>query len=329
MVVLEGFVIRLLTRLVPTSYVRSLKGLRTVPDVDGVGIFMPTIGETILDALQYVRSAGVSDIIDILLIAFLIYKITDAVRAAGLSNVMRGILVLAAFYVLSGLFGLNVVSFLLRWVFQLGLVALVIIFQPELRRFLSRVGTSRIRSIFAGSIQSGGMEAVITQTVTACTDMAKNKVGALIVFERSDSLESYVNTGTILNAEATSELIMSVFFPNSPLHDGAMLITGDARAAAAGCVLPLSTSTTLSGELGMRHRAGIGLSEQTDALVVILSEESGAISVALGGKLKRRLSADVFEDLLRAELTYEDENHGGGVFNFLLNLFKVRNEEKN
>ena len=291
---------------------------------------MPTIGETILDALQYVRSAGVSDIIDILLIAFLIYKVMDAVREAGLSNVMRGLLILAAFYGFSGLFGLNVVLFLLRWVFQLGLVALVIIFQPELRRFLGRVGTSRMRSIFAGSsIQAGGMETVITQTVTACTDMAKNKVGALIVFERNDSLESYVNTGTILNAEVTTELVMSVFFPNSPLHDGAMLITGDARVAAAGCVLPLSTSTTLSRELGMRHRAGIGLSEQTDALVVILSEESGSISVAIDGKLKRRLNADVFEDLLRAELTYEDEAHVGGIVNFLLNLFKVRNEEKN
>ncbi len=184
----------------------------------------------------------------------------------------------------------------------IGLLALVILFQPELRRMLDHLGSVKLTSIFGVNkpVQQE-MDAVITQTVRACEAMGREKVGALIVFAREQRLEEYFKTGTQIDGQVSEQLIRNIFFKNSPLHDGAMIIR-DGLVAAAGCVLPLSDSNRLSSDLGTRHRAGVGMSEASDAVVVIVSEETGTISVAVGGMLKRHLAPQTLDKLLHNEL---------------------------
>ena len=172
------------------------------------------------------------------------------------------------------------------------------------------------------------MDSAITQTVLACTDMSASKTGALIIFERNINLNAVMSTGTIINANATAELIKNIFFNKAPLHDGALIVR-DGRLAAAGCVLPLTQSTNLSKELGMRHRAGIGMSEQSDAVVVIVSEETGAISVAIEGMLKRHLSAATLDKLLRSELIEENIADDKRNISYMMKkVFKVGSNEQ-
>ena len=168
----------------------------------------------------------------------------------------------------------------------------------------------------------------IAHAVLACTEMSASRTGALVIFERNVKLNEIMSTGTIINADTNAELIKNIFYNKAPLHDGALIIRGG-RIAAAGCVLPLTKSTNLSKELGMRHRAGIGLSEQSDAVVVIVSEETGAISVAIDGMLKRHLNAATLERLLRKELIIEEEDKNQrGIMQLLKKLLKGKNDEK-
>ena len=173
------------------------------------------------------------------------------------------------------------------------------------------------------------MEQAIAQTVSACASMSKERVGALIVFERSLPLDEYFKSGTKIDAEVSAELIRNIFFPKASLHDGAMIVR-DNRIAAAGCVLPLTNNTNLSSDLGTRHRAGIGMSEATDAVVVVVSEETGAISVAVGGMLKRHLAPQTLERLLVNELVPVQED-GKSPKNWKANLRKLvkKNDERN
>ena len=196
------------------------------------------------------------------------------------------------------------INYLLRKATELGLIAVVILFQPELRRALERVGSS-----FSSkrSISTPILETAITQTVQACADMSDSRTGALIIFERSIDLSSIMHTGTLINADVTTELLKNLFYNKAPLHDGAVIIR-EARIACAGCVLPLTQSMNLSKDLGMRHRAGIGLSEQSDAVVIIVSEETGAISLAIDGMLKRHLNAAALTQLLHSELIQDQES---------------------
>ena len=183
---------------------------------------------------------------------------------------------------------------------------MVILFQPELRKLLAKMGSRKFYGFFSSKEQdSTEIEAAITQTVLACEQMSKTKTGALIIFERNIMLNDIMTTGTIIDADITAELLKNIFYPKAPLHDGAVIIK-KARIAAAGCVLPLTSNNNLSKDLGMRHRAGIGASEQSDAIVVIVSEETGAISVAIEGMLKRNLDKQTFEKLLRNELVQEE-----------------------
>ncbi len=239
-----------------------------------------------------------SNIIDILFVAFLIYKGISLIRRTNLKNFARGLFILLIVYFFSEILDMKMIQILIQKTVELGLIALVILFQPELRRLFERIGGS----LGAGKeIYSSTMESAIAQTVLAADEMAASKTGALIIFERKIQLNDIMSTGTIINADATAELIKNIFFNKAPLHDGALIIR-DGRLASAGCVLPLTKSTNLSKDLGMRHRAGIGLSEQSDAVVVIVSEETGAISVAIEGMLKRHLSASALEKILRSEL---------------------------
>ena len=268
-----------------------------------------------------------ADIVDILLVAYLIYKLIMLIRRTNSFRLARGILFILIALGLSRILELHMINRILQRTVELGLIALVILFQPELRRLLERVG-GNIPGIFsARRLETIEAEGDIIQTVMACEDMSATHTGALIVFERNNSLEEQVLSGTILNAEVTSELLKNIFFVKAPLHDGAVIIRGG-RIAAAGCVLPLTGNTNLSPDLGTRHRAGIGMSEQSDAVVVIVSEETGSISIAVDGMLKRRLTRETFESILRSELLQEN-NGTDQRFGFLKNWLPKRREKQN
>lgn len=286
---------------------------------------MDAIRTMLNQSLNVLSSIQVTDVIDILIVAFLIYKVFSLVRRTNSTNLAKGILILLGVFLLSEILGLKMMQFLLRRAFELGLIALVILFQPELRRLFERLGSS----LSSGRESYGGtMESAVAQTVLACSEMSASKTGALIIFERKIQLTDIMSTGTIINADATAELIKNIFFNKAPLHDGALILR-NGRLASAGCVLPLTKSNNLSKDLGMRHRAGIGLSEQSDAVVIIVSEETGAISVAIEGMLKRHLSASTLDKILRSELIPEsDEERKKGFIPWVKNVLLRKSHEK-
>lgn len=270
---------------------------------------MSTLTEFLSNAVNYIKLISVADIIDIVIVAFLIYKLIGVIRKTNLMPVAKGLMVLLVVLWLSGELKLTMINWLLRNIVELGLIALVIIFHPELRRFLEKVGSSRITGFFGGEYKAMNVESAIMQTVLACADLSRSRTGALIIFERDNQLAEPISTGTVLNADVTAELMKNIFFVKAPLHDGAVIIK-NGRIAAAGCMLPMSANMNLSRDLGMRHRAGIGVSERSDAVAVIVSEETGAISVAVDGMLKRHLSTETVETLLRKELVPDVEGKG-------------------
>ena len=266
---------------------------------------MEQFKNSIFQTVHYLLSARVPDLIDILLVAYLIYKLIGVIRRTNSHTIAKGVIIVLMVLWVSDWFNLTVIHFLLSKTVEVGLLALVILFQPELRRALEKVGSGSIISLFRGNVQVQAMDTAITQTVIACKAMSKNKTGALIVFERINKLDNQINTGTIINSDTTAELLKNVFFNKAPLHDGAVIIS-EGRIVAAGCMLPLSSNQNLSRDLGMRHRAGIGMSEHSDAVVAIVSEETGAISIAVDGMLKRHLSPETFEKILRNEMIIEE-----------------------
>ena len=290
------------------------------------GILMEVISNALDRAVNMAMTMSVTDAVDILIVAFFIYQAIQFIRKTSSYNLAKGIILVFVVLLLSELLQLTMMSYLIRNLMELGLIALLILFQPELRRLLERMGSS-LTDRRQGA--SPAMETAIAQTVLACTDMSASKTGALIIFERNVKLNTIMSTGTIINSDVTAELIKNMFFNKAPLHDGALIIR-DTRIAAAGCVLPLTQSTNLSKDLGMRHRAGIGLSEQSDAVVIIVSEETGYISVAIEGMLKRHLTAATLDKLLHNELVLEDEDRSGrGILGGLKKVFKGNGNEKN
>ena len=271
-------------------------------------------------SVNYLSTMGISDFLDIIIVAYLIYKAIGFVRRTNSNNLAKGLVVFLLALWGSDIFSLTMINFLLRKTAELGLIALLILFQPELRRLLERMGSG-----FASGRSSSGtvMDSAISQTVQACCDMSASKTGALIIFERGVALNSIISTGPVINADTTAELLKNMFFNTAPLHDGAVIIR-DGRIAAAGCVLPLTQRTNLSKDLGMRHRAGIGLSEESDAVIIVVSEETGAISAAMDGMLKRHLSGEALDKLLRSELIREeDSTEKHGLIDNIRNFFKV------
>jgi diadenylate cyclase len=201
---------------------------------------------------------------------------------------------------------LYTLNWILSQVLAVGLLAFVILFQPELRRIVDHLASVRLRNFFGLGKPVQEMDAVINQVVMACEVMSKQKVGALIVFSREQHLDEYFKTGTVIDGQVTEQLLRNIFFKNSPLHDGAMIIR-DGRVAAAGCVLPLSTNPNIPRDLGTRHHAAVGMSEISDAVVVTVSEETGTISVATGGMLKRHLAPQTLDKLLHNELCPKEQ----------------------
>ena len=264
--------------------------------------------EGILYLLQQLKGMvtpiGIFDVIDILIMAFIIYKLIMLIRRTSSGAVAKGILVLIVALWASSLLQLNTVNFLLGRVVEWGVVALVVIFQPEIRRFLEQMGRTSLGQVFTHAEERNELDGAITQTVEAYASLSKSKTGALMVFERKNMLDDAIKTGTALDCSVSAELLKNIFWNKAPLHDGAVIVRGG-RIVGAGCMLPMSGNVNLSRELGMRHRAGIGASEQTDAVVAIVSEETGSISVAVGGMLKRHLAPETLERLLRNELMPE------------------------
>lgn len=269
---------------------------------------------------------GVNDIIDILIVAFLFYTVMRLIRSTSAARVARSILLLLVATGLTEIFKLYTLNWILSKILEIGVIALVIMFQPELRRMLERFGGR----FFTNLISSGGAaspeQQAIEATVAACEIMSKEKVGALLIFERSMPLDEYFKTGTIVDAKVSDQLLRNLFFKNSPLHDGAVIVRGS-RVAAAGCVMPLTENTHLPSDIGTRHRAGIGSSEVSDAVVVIVSEETGTISVAIGGMLKRHLAPKTLEKLLVSELISEPEQKNSTLKTWLSGHFKTRQEQ--
>ena len=256
-----------------------------------------------------------TDILDIAILSFVIYKLLWMLRKTSSGRLMWGVLILmmvmfvSSRYVLS----LTATSWLLDKVVQWGILVLVVLFQPEIRRFLERMGSGRLGLVFASSKEAGQeVETAILQTTEAYADLSRDKVGALMVFERQNLLDDEIKTGTALDCSVSSELLKNIFWNKAPLHDGAVIVR-EGRIVGAGCMLPLSGNVNLSRDLGMRHRAGIGMSEHSDAVVVIVSEETGSISAAVGGMLKRHLAPETLERLLRNELLNDkqEEKKGG------------------
>ena len=254
--------------------------------------------------IQTIARMQWSDYLDIALVAFIIYMLMPLIRTPSTWRIARSVIALLAIAWLTDVLELHTLNFILSQFLAVGLLAFVVLFQPELRRMLDRLGNVRLRSFFGVEKSAQELDVVISQTVMACEILSREKVGALIVFAREARLEEYMRTGTQIDGQVSEQLIRNIFFPKASLHDGAMIIR-EGRVSAAGCVLPLSDSHRLSADLGTRHRAGVGISEVSDAVVVIVSEETGTISVAVGGMLKRHLAAKTLEKLLRNELCPE------------------------
>lgn len=283
--------------------------------------------EGIQDFIQQVAKMKWSDYLDIIIVAYLLYRLIPLIRTTGTARIATTIVAIIVAAWLTDVLNLFALSYILNQFLQVGLIALVILFQPELRRMLEHLGNVHWGKFFTTEKPGTQMAPIIAQTVTACESMSRERVGALIVFARDNRLDEYVKTGTVIDAQVSDQLIRNVFFPKAALHDGAMIVR-DGRVAAAGCVLPLSASARLSADLGTRHRAGVGLSEVSDAVVVIISEETGTISVAVGGMLKRHLAPQTLERLLRHELLTEDQEQQENLAVRLRQKLQIKGKEE-
>ena len=286
---------------------------------------MELLLQLLQNASSIIRSMGVSDFVDIAIMAYVIYRVLLLIRTSRSGQVAKAIVIILAALAIATFFELNVISFLLSRAVELGLIAIIIIFQPEARRLLEQMGSGRIKGVFTKEEAPEEMENAILQTVAAYTTFSKDRVGALIVFERNTLLDDVLKSGTRVDAAVSAELLKNLFWNKAPLHDGAVIIR-NGRVASAGCMLPLSGNVNLSRDLGMRHRAGIGMSENSDAVVAIVSEETGSISVAVGGMLKRHLAPETLERLLRKELLPEQTTKSTPVemINGIGNLIKIK-----
>lgn len=275
-------------------------------------------------ALQYVWSIfqtfTVNDFIDIALVAFLFYKCVQLVRETRAEQLVKGILLFVLAYYLSVVLGLNTMSFIMRNIVQFGLLAIIVVFQPELRNALEHLGRSRFgRFAFLDLDKSEEnlqkQQYAIYALCEAAQMLQDSRFGALILLERETKLGDITKTGTIVNADISPELIVNIFYPKSPLHDGAMVVR-DGRIYAAGCFLPLTQNLQLSRELGTRHRAALGVSEVSDVLVVVVSEETGIISVCQHGVIKRSLNKETLRAALESGLLPNKETEKRSGFRF-------------
>ncbi|HIV02708.1 MAG TPA: TIGR00159 family protein [Candidatus Aphodoplasma excrementigallinarum] len=246
---------------------------------------------------RFMSTVRFADIVDIAIVAFIVYQAFRLVRETRAEQLIKGILILIIMLQLSSWLGFNTMQYILENTMQLGFFALLIIFQPELRRGLERMGRGTAGRLLSFNNREEVVESTVEEVARAVDNLAKNKVGALICMERLTKLGDIIKTGTELNSKISAELLINIFVPNTPLHDGAVVI-GSNKILAAACFLPLTHNNDLSKELGTRHRAAIGLSENSDAVVIVVSEETGKISIALDGGLTRNLTVESLKKAL-------------------------------
>ena len=265
---------------------------------------------------------ALNDIIDILIVAFVIYKLLGLIKQTRAEQLLKGVVVLVVATFVTDLLKLHTINWLLKGTVALGAVAILIVFQPELRRALEFMGRSKFVKTHIGQMEKEKGKQITAQIVKAIENFSKDRVGALIIFEREIALTDIIETGTIVDAEISEQLIGNIFYEGSPLHDGAAIIR-NGRLYAAGCVLPLTQNKNISKELGTRHRAGIGITENSDALVRIVSEETGIISMASDGQLSRFLDSKTVEKtLLNMYLGKPEANGTMAVIPRIFNKFR-------
>lgn len=253
------------------------------------------------------------DAVDIIIVAFLIYGVVKLVRETRAGQLVKGLFLLVILFIISSYFNLVMVNRVLAYFFQFAFVAILIVFQPEIRKALEQVGRNNVGQSIAAVVTGRDRSydrAQIRKAINAVVDgvgiLQQLKMGALIVFERKTKLGDIIETGTQINCEPSGQIVGNIFFNKAPLHDGAMIIR-DGMIHAAGCILPLTKNTSVSAELGTRHRAALGVSEESDAVVVVVSEETGQISVAVNGVLARRFTRDTLRDVLEGYLIPQEE----------------------
>lgn len=253
------------------------------------------------------------DAVDIIIVTFLIYGVVKLVRETRAGQLVKGLFLLVILFIISSYFNLVMVSRVLAYFFQFAFVAILIVFQPEIRKALEQVGRNNVGQSIAAVVTGRDRSydrAQIRKAINAVVDgvgiLQQLKMGALIVFERKTKLGDIIETGTQINCEPSGQIVGNIFFNKAPLHDGAMIIR-DGMIHAAGCILPLTKNTSVSAELGTRHRAALGVSEESDAVVVVVSEETGQISVAVNGVLARRFTRDTLRDVLEGYLIPQEE----------------------
>jgi diadenylate cyclase len=269
-----------------------------------------------------VSNVRVFDMLDIAVIAFLVYKAIEFLRDSRAGQLVKGLVVLLGAYAIASWWELAVLRWLLSIIVDSAVIALAVIFQPELRRILEKVGHTR----FSASASQEGERKVSSCIDEVCKSVAimqEKRIGALIVFERTTQLGEIINTGTLVDAEASSAMVSNIFFPKSPLHDGALIVR-EGRLYAAGCILPLTESRQISSQLGTRHRAAIGMTENSDAVVLVVSEETGTISIVSKGNIKRELTSAQLRDTLQDYLIVHDDEKKKGILGRLVSRFSKK-----
>ena len=270
-----------------------------------------------------ISSFEINDLLDICLVAFVVYSVVKFIRETRAIQLFKGILLFGAVYAVITVLEMQASSFLFRSIASNAVVFLIIIFTPEIRHALESVGRNGFGKN-SRQVAEDRLNAMITEVCRSVSSMSESKTGALIVFERQTLLGSVIETGTAVDAVATEELIGTIFFPKTPLHDGAAIIRSD-RVAAAGCILPLTKNNELSKELGTRHRAAIGMSEESDAVVVVVSEETGYISIVNKGKIQRGITSAQLRDSLQNYLIEKDQDKKSNIFDKLGAKLKKKN----
>ncbi|MCL2673899.1 MAG: diadenylate cyclase CdaA [Defluviitaleaceae bacterium] len=273
-------------------------------------------------SFRSVSAVGVSDVIDILIVAGVIYFILMWIKETRAWSLLKGFIVLLVVGLLAYFLNLTTVNWIIANTFSIGLIALVVIFQPELRKALERIGRGSFFEALTGDGNEQLSESTLDEIISAATDMAKTKTGALIVIEQKIPLGDFEATGVAVDAQVSAQLIMNIFSYGAPLHDGAIVIRGN-RISAASCILPLASDVT-DKKMGTRHRAAIGATELSDAYAIVVSEETGTVSVAYGGKLRRRLSEKQIKEIIMPHAAEED---GGQKYN-LAKILNVDNLKK-
>lgn len=293
--------------------------------------YLKNLGNSIIDFFSQVKGLFSTfravDFVDIVFVAVILFLIIRVIRETRAMQLIKGLLFLVLVYFLVTFFGMSASSYIMRMIFTNILLILVVLFSPEIRNILEQMGKGTTRKAFKNIFNSGvgvdvaEMKKTVDAVCKACAEMSDDRIGALIVFENDTLLGDIISSGTVIDGKCSKELICNVFYPKAPLHDGAMVIRSDS-VYAAGCILPLTKNNSISSALGTRHRAAIGITEQSDAIVFVVSEETGAISCAVNGNLQHDISTGDMRDILTNQYIPSDYNSDDKIISKIARRFR-------